>query len=117
MSLRYRLHLMRPRYMKLRVKRAVCYIRGHRYGDIATRLLGVCDRCFFPFDGPDLALDDPGDDPWGGANLVAPEPEDPVPAKTWAMPPPAQVRKAPRRPLEPDYMTGPYGLPAEADES
>ena len=53
MNLRHRLHLLRPRYMKIRAKRVVCLVRGHRYGDIATRMLGVCDRCHFPFDGPD----------------------------------------------------------------
>ena len=52
MTLRYRLHLLRPRYMKIRAMRVVCLVRGHRYGDIATRLLGVCDRCHFPYDPP-----------------------------------------------------------------
>jgi hypothetical protein len=37
--------------MKIRAMRVVCLVRGHRWGDIATRLLGVCDRCHFPFDG------------------------------------------------------------------
>ena len=52
MTLRYRLHLLRPRYMKIRAMRVVCLVRGHRWGDIATRMLGVCDRCHFPYDPP-----------------------------------------------------------------
>jgi hypothetical protein len=54
MTLRSRWKFHTQRGMKMHrltlLNLTVCRVRGHRWGDIATGMLGVCDRCFRDYD-------------------------------------------------------------------